>query len=56
MKREFIDYVQDILDAIDKIEEFTAGMSFGTVWRTVNEDLPALKPIITQILQEIKSI
>lgn len=28
MKREFIDYIQDILDAIDKIEQFTKGISF----------------------------
>lgn len=28
MKRKFIDYAQDISDAIDKIEEFTQGMSF----------------------------
>lgn len=28
MKRKFIDYAQDIADAIDKIAEFTQGMSF----------------------------
>lgn len=28
MRREYIDYVQDILDAINKIEEFIFGMTF----------------------------
>jgi uncharacterized protein with HEPN domain len=28
-RREFIDYLRDIVDAIDKIERFTAGMSFA---------------------------
>ncbi len=26
-KREFLDYLEDILDAAGKIEQFTAGMS-----------------------------
>lgn len=28
MKREFIDYVNDVLDATDKIESFIKGMSY----------------------------
>lgn len=113
MKREFIDYVQDIIDAIDKIEEFTQGITleqfskddktlfatvrafeiigeatsklpsevrshhdipwqdvigirnklmheyFGVdvevVWKTIKEDLPKLRPVIIQILEETKA-
>lgn len=109
--REFIDYLRDIIDAVDKIEKFTEGIDsegfydddktayaviraleiigeatkkvpqnikqrypkvpwremagirdklihdyFGVnlevIWRTVQEDLPTLKPRILQILQE----
>jgi uncharacterized protein with HEPN domain len=109
--REFIDYLRDIIDAVEKIEKFTEGMDserfyaddktayaviraleiigeatkkvpqnikesypqvpwremagirdklihdyFGVnlevIWKTVQEDLPTLKPRILQILQE----
>ena len=113
MKREFIDYAHDILDSIEKIEQFTSGMSFETfssddktviatvraleiigeaasklpveirshysdiswrevigirnkliheyfgvnikiIWETITEDLPKLKPVIMQVLEETK--
>ena len=109
--REFIDYLRDIIDAVEKIEKFTEGMDserfyaddktayaviraleiigeatkkvpqnikesypqvpwremagirdklihdyFGVnlevIWKTVQEDLPTLRPRILQILQE----
>lgn len=28
-RREFVDYLRDILDAIEKIDQFTAGMNYG---------------------------
>lgn len=28
-KHEFMDYIEDILDAVEKIEQFTGGMSYG---------------------------
>lgn len=110
-QREFVDYLQDILDAIEKVEQFTEGMDFKgfsvddktvfavirgleiigeaarmvpkelrenypdvpwpemagirdklihgyfgvsleVVWNTVHQDLPAVKPLIAQILKE----
>lgn len=113
MKREFIDYLQDIADVIENVEKFTAGMDyekfiadektifavvrafeiigeatkkiplevrtgypgvpwkemagfrdklsheyFGVdlkvVWQTLKEDIPLLKPAISQLLKESK--
>lgn len=111
MKREFIDYLNDIFDAIEKVERFTQGMDFAqfaaddktvfavvrsleiigeatkkvpkpirnrypsipwqemagirdkliheyfgvkleAVWKTVQQDLPDLKPLIAQMIEE----
>lgn len=111
MKREFIDYLNDIFDAIEKVERFTQGMDFAqfaaddktvfavvrsleiigeatkkvpkpiknrypaipwqemagirdkfiheyfgvkleVVWKTVQQDLPDLKPLIAQMIKE----
>jgi len=30
MSREFADYVSDILNSLNELEQFTAGMSFDT--------------------------
>jgi len=110
-KREFVDYLRDILDSIEKVGRFTEGMDFEhfssdektvyaviraleiigeaakkvprpvqrrhpdipwremsgirdklvheyfgvnlrVVWSTVTQDLPALKPLIEQMVQE----
>jgi uncharacterized protein with HEPN domain len=109
--REYVDYLKDILDAIEKVEQFVEGMDFGkfssdsktlfaviraleiigeaskkvpevikrqnpdlpwrgmagirdkliheyfglnlqVVWKTVNEDIPKLKPIISVIIEK----
>jgi uncharacterized protein with HEPN domain len=112
LERELTDYLHDILDAIEKIEQFTAGMTYeqfagddktgfavvraleiigeaakqvpegirtrhpaipwremaGTrdklihayfgvnakvVWKTVQQDLPSVKPLIAQMVHEV---
>lgn len=113
--REFIDYLQDIADAIEKIEKFTIGMDYDqfmaddktifavvrafeiigeatkrvpthikssypnlpwkamagfrdkltheyfgvdlkVVWQTLKEDIPLLKPMISELLKKSKKI
>lgn len=113
--RESIDYLQDIADAIEKVEEFTAGMNYDqfradektifavvrafeiigeatkkilpeartrypnipwkemtgfrdkltheyfgvdlkVVWQTLREDIPILKPMISELLKESRKI
>ena len=41
MSFEFLDHVEDILDAMDKLE---------IVWDVVKQDIPKIKPHIQQIL------
>jgi uncharacterized protein with HEPN domain len=111
--REYVDYLQDILDAIEKVEQFVQGMDFAqfssdtktrfaviraleiigeaskkipetfkrqnpdlpwremagirnkliheyfglnlqVVWKTVNEDIPKLKPVVSAMLGTIE--
>lgn len=112
-KRNFTDYLRDILDAIEKVETFTQGMDYeqfvkdektvfaviraleiigeasknipnsvkdrhpslpwrdmagirdkliheyfgvnmAVIWNTVKRDIPSLKPLITEVLEETK--
>jgi len=114
LKREFIDYINDIMDSIEKIETFTKNMEYNkfisddktnyavvrcfeiigeatksipkqiiknnqhvpwqemagirdklihgyfgvnleVVWKTIKEDIPNLKPKITQIINDLNS-
>ena len=62
MRRNYKLFIKDILDAIEKIEKFVAGMDFAihgyfvvdhqVVWKVIEEELPLLKPKIEKILQE----
>lgn len=48
MKRELLDYIYDILDAIKEVEEFTQGMNFEGIARdkkTVNAVIRSLEVI-----------
>ena len=43
-KRTYTDYLRDILDAVEKVEEFTV------MWRTVRVDLPPLRERMTRVM------
>src|SRR3989344_4564885 len=48
MKIEYLDYIQDIIDSIDEIEDFTKGLSFGDFKKdkkTVNAVIRSLEII-----------
>ena len=54
--REYADYLEDILDAISKIENFIEGMTFDQFAKddkTATDDLPKLEPEIRLILSDI---
>ena len=36
-RREFVDYLQDILDAIEKAERFTEGLDFKSLLLTTRQ-------------------
>ena len=38
----------------DKLIHDYSGISLGIVWKTVKDDLPALKPMIIRVLEEIE--
>lgn len=37
----------------DKIIHFYFGVKFKTVWKTVKEDIPSLKPLIKKVFEEL---
>lgn len=39
----------------DKIAHFYFGIDYEIVWKVVKQDLPRIKPIISNILKELKS-
>ena len=46
-KRTYTDYLRDILDAVEKVEEFTV------MWRTVQENLPPLRERMTRVMDDL---
>lgn len=38
----------------DKIAHFYFGINYEVVWKVVKEDLPVIKPVIIQILNDLK--
>jgi len=65
MKREIGDYLQDVIDAMNKEMEFVEDMRdklihgyFGgnrvRIWETVKEEIPSLKPLFEKILNDLE--
>lgn len=68
MKRAILDYINDILDGMIKAQEFVQGMSYKeflqevktqfavvrakVIWRTVKEDIPAVKPLFERLRED----
>jgi uncharacterized protein with HEPN domain len=46
---------QDMARMRDKISHAYFGVDYEIVWKVIKEKLPEMKPIIRQILEEIKS-
>ena len=56
MKRDYRVYIDDILEALGKIERYTMGLNFEEFSqdsRTIKEDLPPLKPLIEEVLKKM---
>ncbi len=65
MKREIGDYLQDVIDAMNKGMEFVEDMRdklihgyFGVnsvrIWETVKEEIPPLKPLFEKLLNDLE--
>lgn len=55
MERDFIDYLRDILESIEKTGEFIHdyfGVNTEVIWKTARYDIPTLKPLIEQMINE----
>ncbi len=66
-KREYADYLRDILEHAAKAQQFVAGIGmraklvhdyFGVdlevVWKTVHQDLPPLRAAVARMPQELE--
>lgn len=56
MKRDYRVYIDDILEALGKIERYTMGLNFEEFSqdsRTIKEDPPPLKPLIEEVLKKM---
>ena len=43
-KREYLDYLKDIKDALEKIEKFTVGLDFESFVKDIRPHLPSFEP------------
>jgi uncharacterized protein with HEPN domain len=50
MSREIIDFIEDMLEAIEDIEAFTRGLSFDQF----SQDAPTLKRLIVKIKEDLE--
>jgi len=52
MRREYRLFIQDILRAINDIDQFIRDTDFEIVWDVVKKKLPKIKPLIENVLTE----
>ena len=52
MRRDWKLRIEDILDAIARIERFTAAVDAPVIWQAAAENAPRLKPMMEKILAQ----
>lgn len=52
-ERHFAIPWKDMAGMRDRVIHFYLGVSYEKVWRTVKEDIPAIRPLVEQVLREI---
>lgn len=53
MNQEFLDFVEDILDAMEKAELLLEGVSYEK-WDVVKKDIRMIKPLVQKVLSDYK--
>lgn len=56
MKKDYRVNIDDILEALEKIQRYTKGLNFEEFSqdsKTIKEDLPPLKPLIDEVLKKM---
>jgi len=46
---------KDMAGMRDRVTHFYFGVSYEKVWHTVKEDIPAIKPLVEQVIREMET-
>ena len=50
MKREYEDDLRDMVENAEKALSFVRGINYKVIWRTVQEDLTTILPLLKKML------